>query len=105
MNDIRRLKFPEPEALHGKRVRQARRLEVDVEASVEVGCALPVDQPAAVPVHLELYLSPALRRTSGDPRTRGGPVLIEGNGVVDHSGEVVFHGGRVSDGTLVRPRA
>ena len=54
------------QTMHGERVRQRRRLEVDVEAAVEVGASHAVDQPPPVVALLELDLSLATDRPVAD---------------------------------------
>ena len=76
--------------MYGKRVRQARRLQIHVEAAIQVRCGPPVDAPVALSIGFELHLVVAAARTARRTRALRDRAIVEVDRVVDRPGIAGF---------------
>jgi hypothetical protein len=81
------------QAAHRECVGERRRLEVDVEAAVEMGRGRAVHRPAPGPVRLDDRLAPSTRRPSGDACAPRDPRAVQLDLVVDRPGHAVLDRG------------
>src|SRR4051794_18944405 len=74
---VRRLPHLESEAMDGKRIGHARRLQIHVAAPVEIRRAPSVDAPPTPAIGLELHVVPADRGPPADARPPRDPDIVE----------------------------